>query len=1409
MVMPITRWVVVVLASLALKGSAWGQLESPVTVDDSPWAFQTLRMAEDMIVPNPGEASRLLQSVLDQAPLKLVPISADRPDQFVSARRRIHTLLQSHDSLLDRYRQMEGPVAEERLAKGDLEGAAQSMLLTLAGLRAQLELAQRDAEAGQFNLASTRLAEVANHPDLSDKRLRATYWTLRGITAIGLDRTADADVAVQSLQAGDDEASKSGLSLLQRMRGGFPTAREDANSLFDTTGVIESANDWHRIWSEASIGMLFDRRMRSIEDMMYTTPQDRERRRRDGELLTATGAVRGSMLYVNEGSVVRAMDRFSHRERWSAKVAPLTPDRESGSVGDLNLITLRGDALVVVMGFAFSEERSAGGLLARLDVETGDAIWRVNLAHLPGRADLSDLFPHGQPIITDNTVYVMARRVTAQMEALAYVVAIDLSTGNLRWARFISSASGRVSGSHRWYSTLTERDGDLYVSSSLGSVARLHGTNGEIAWLRRLPAPIRESREDLRPWEIGAAAVTNDSVLALSPDESRVFVFDRSTGADRASYSTGPSEVWGDVRYIFSAGETIFAVGADVCAFDADELSAPRWRLSTGLGSGVTSDRPNLGIRGRVHLATDTLLVPRSQDLVVVAADTGRVLQRIALAEPESPANPIAVGPQIIMVMSDRIESYMPFSEAESLLRARAEESPHDAERILALLHLGLQARNPKLCMDAAGLGQAAIDPGADESAAKDRADLFDALLDIHHSGLIAETSDGDRLHGLIGAMAATPEQRLIHLLTLGDWLMTRNRRAGAVETWQSILTTPALADAMLTEESITRPGAAIATERLAKAVHRMGVEIYATQSDFAARELSRMVDQHADPKRLCALAQMYPFSEAAIDAAALAVRSPSDGDERRATLGVMAQLIETQLDLPDRCARLLTLMQDHADSSGGLDLIQAMYRKVARVHPNLQVSAPGGMIPLAGSPAVQRPRWPRLGVAVNGAGRTLGGRLVSWRPDVVRPPDWFLTVDEKGLHRINTSLTPVWTTPIGHEEVEVLALNGTEAILVYNDSPVDPGVAAIDVESGVVRWQFDSSVRLLPPLAPIHRDSGRVDPLDEFVAVSRSEILPLVNSFAVLLIRRDGAGISLSRIDGHTLWQRSGLLDRVQQAAAMDLGMALAGTVLRADPETGDAEIVPTVMTLDPRTGSILRTTDASETIPGVDTTAARWLCTVEGRLIAYGADRAIEMIDVLNGSTRRFLSIAAESNNTVAAWPLGDQLLIIDALGNLHAMSAQSGEFKAQAFDPQIRGDYTSMRVRNVFSDDEGVVVHFDQKVAAFRPDGTLLGRDEFASEQRDYFEVIPVEDDRLVVANLLMQRQSPSVGGINRTTNPYLIFQLDRSQGCKIVGDDELYTPEAPPYQPMDGVQAVDGWLLVSAGDTITALPMPPGS
>lgn len=829
-------WGVIWLLSLGhvllpqLQTRAAAQAVSPVSIDDSPWAWELLQRARDQALANPTDAARQIDTVLSRHASQLVPWPAGPGDlatteRFRSARAAANELLLAHPAVLERWRASASVAARRLLDAGEVEEALRVGLLSKAGLEAALRLTQRDVESGRFFSALRRLDEVREHPD---RRLPA------GLVP-GSDASGDARLALHALileglacaGAGDSQGAASAMAALRRAGGPLAEAGADAVARLladgrprqgtttatpmDQTEALElpeasEAPAWQLLASLPLPNTVAGRAARE-----GVGPRDGVQRPTGGASATDRGSLLAAVptlvddtVLVNDGGTVHCFDRLGGRLRWTRDLVQSPARLEVVPPMDPSLVVPAGEVVVTLTGHGAASARAGGDRLVCLDARSGELRWQRSL-NAPGRAgEQEGFFPLGTPVVVDSTVCVIVRKVTGRLETMTYVVGISLEDGSTRWLRHHSSSAGVRLGGQRPITTLFQREGLLYASASTGAVACIEPVSGEFRWLRRFPVPIRDPLYEAEPWEIGGATPGEEFVVLVEPDQGAVSVLQREDGSTLDRRPIGRSEPWGQPRYLLevpadeSRGlpELIVAVGSDVAVFDARNLSSPQWRLSRSSTPGVDLRDGRLGVRGRVQVVGRRLLVPMQDRTLLVDADSG---EAHTLLESSPPGVALLAQGQLLLAAADRLLISMPFDAAKRILREQLAASPDDPNSGLSLLALAVRSGSLPLGLEAGEATLAALTAaGATRRAEEVREELVGLLLIAERRDLAASDAQGEALLELLNRAAATPQQRSLASLARADWLAGSGRRDEAIQIWQQLLDDEAPAGTLL-----------------------------------------------------------------------------------------------------------------------------------------------------------------------------------------------------------------------------------------------------------------------------------------------------------------------------------------------------------------------------------------------------------------------------------------------------------------------------------------------------------------------------------------------------------------------------------------------------------------------------------
>ncbi len=1347
-----------IVAAMRIATPAAAQESALATVGDSATAWQWVQQMEEQARENPAEAARLAQRLLDGYDRKLVPAGGDDRDLFTNVRDRVQRFLLSNPSVIERYRAFESAEADRTLSAGDLAGTAALRALTAAGLRATLTLAEREVRGGRFASAEARLSEIEGHPDLRGDE-SPPYWFLRATCARMLGREAAARDAAGRLANLDAPVWIEGLALTEGVR---PRAEAEPADPLTFSG-------WQQVWSDDIPGSPFARvflepaalnRPGNLADPTMPRPLlNRTRAGDDSPWMVMLPVVHGETVLVNNGLRLRALDRFSRRERWSRVLVDRGSfETDAGPAGDLLGVAV-GDGTVVAFGGAVQGfERSGGGIVAAFDAETGAERWKIALPGLGGE-EFGRLFPTGIPIVGDGQAVILARRVTPRLETVEYLLALDLADGSLRWSTFLCSSGGIRAINNRPSSTPVLADGSIFVVTGGGGVGRVDPADGRIEWFRRFLVPIRDLRQPTEPWEMGGPAIVGGSVFALSPDQSEIVQLDLRDGTTIASFPIGLAATWGSPRYLLTDGERVFAIGSDIRALDATEPDRLRWSFAdenAELVGGLPGSASRSGIRGRVALVGGHLLVPTLDRMLLVSASSGRVERSI---EVDQPGNPVldsrSDAPQLFVAGVAGISCLMPADAAERAMRSRIEARPDDPQSSLALLDLAVRGRRVDLALEAARLAAAATDRASDgEAGVASRDELLDLLL-VAADGCGPGSLDAGPIHDIAREVARTPEQRSRQTLAESAWLISRDRPLEAVAALRPLVEDPAFARVVLEPDAGRAvPASILAIER----IQSLPPAVLAGLDAAAGPPLP------GTPRDL----------ETRLAAAANAT----------APTGSMRILGEAWRSLPPS-------PQGDADARRVVEAI----RKLATAHGWSGVLAELDRTAASSRPAAGFVDSRPPATALDGPLATiveLPGRVPLRGPAEAngRPRDGFLLLEDRSISfRSGPDLALRWRRPVDDRNPVVLAWT-PEAFLLWEDSTERGERASLvrrDDGSTIAQTPAARDVFPAASLIDAGRPAGQIMPNDE--PYLPSDVIPLVSGDRLVVVRRSGdiAGYRLATIDRPD-WVVADRLDQIYAVELLDWGLLVAGEDRSADRPEG----IPTLLVLDPTSGTELSRTELPEGV--------RWArLGLFGEAVA-GTRTGIHAVDAFSGTPLWSLGGVA-GQETVEGLRLGDRLLVLDAGEGLSGVSFRDGQSDPAAFRIRETGSVGGSPV-SIASAEGGVIVHRESRIQLFSPSGLGLGEDAIADD-RNYTHAIPVEGGVLVL-NALGGRQVPLPDRTgSRTEFPYLLYLLETSSGLRLARDPvEIRVPG----QRIDRLLAIDGAMILSSGGSTVVLPIP---
>ena len=1336
-----------------------------VMVDESPTASQLAERMLDQRAANVGESARIAARLLAEFGDRLVPDPEAGEGSFRSVRRAVEAALASSPDLLSRYRELAEAEAEDLLAAGELERLHREALFTNAGLEATLRLAQLDVERGLGAQSLRRLERVARHPDLDGEALR------RAEAIEALARWVEGDADAIDLETP-------------------PPARIASDPLGEGTADDAPSPAWRSVWSIELPDSPFRRAFRELQQTGRLVPRTATRIAEDGNLLVAMPSADADTVYLNEGHVVRAIDRLSRRERWRV---PLEDGEVNnlGAVGDPTLVAVADGLAVTIAGHAIGTVRTGAGRIVALDAVDGSIRWRTRLADgaVEAIGEAMDLFPYGTPAVAGDSVLVLARRVTNRLESVDYLACLSLEDGSLRWLSRLGSSGGIRLGGMRPFSIPLVEGGRAIVSSSVGVVAAVEIADGEIAWLRRMPVPLRDTRLSVEPWEVQVPVAIGESIFAIAPDQASILKLDASTGREleRRGFEDGGV---GQPRYLLAGRDredrdVLIAVGSDVAALDPGDLAVRRWRFSEANDT-LLSDRPGLvnrvGIRGRAQVAGDRLLVPGRGDVLAIDLADGKAVERIEI---EEPANLLHHDGQLLLVSKDALRAIMPPERARARLAERRRVDPENPEWPLAAVELEFAAGDVEAALAAADEALVAVERSQD---AAERERLFTELLVID-AALPPADPRMSRSRSLLAATALSPSQRIREALTRGDWQAANGRLGEAMEAWQSILSDASLVREPMAFDGAEVRAAAAARERMRRLAAVAGPEVLAPAQALASIRLERARRDGASAEALLAIAREFPLSEAAVEARLEAAkRFEASGRGRDA---VVALLEGTREGGGDR-KMLLDAAVAASLRGGWIESAQAIVEQ-------------GGAWPPESAFEASDDRWgrfavreaaPRLGAAA-ATGRSFPGRLVPFADGVMPPRDRVLLAADGLLsmrEERDGELVERWVAPIDDPLPEVLAFG--DSMLLWQLADRDrPMPMRIDAASGRVEWVNPSVAELFRPLDPAapHPLEGQRPVPGGTEPWRAGEVLPFVVEGGLVLVRRDGEVACLDLEDGRTVrWSLKAPLDAVFQVDAGPLGVVLAG---RGLDESGAS--VPVAVWIDPE-GVVRRRW--SDSIDG----DARWIRLSPLGEVVWGTAEGVEVRSITAGdgaADGRWRSIGGWARNTWDAWLLGDRVLLRQGDDRLEARHLADGTAwrEPSAYEaPRRDGPLTVFG--GLWADRVGATALYGDRVVRFGPRGELAGIDA-VSEDRNYLLATEAEDE-LVVLSFRGAGPTTDAEGTPRTEFVYAVYRFGLSDGLRQRGPALEIRTLGPRF---DAIRAIDGWLLLSSPTSSVSVPL----
>ena len=531
----------------------------------------------------------------------------------------------------------------------------------------------------------------------------------------------------------------------------------------------------------------------------------------------------------------------------------------------------------------------------RLPEREGDAGPRMGMAF------------EGTPVASDRSVYVALTDAGTMTSAL--VACLDAETGDLRWSRYVGSATSNMDmmGTNMGLEVgnrLLSVDGStVYYQTNLGAIAALDAETGEIRWLITYSAkgaagpPIRR---DLNP-----AIIHNGLVIAAPDDTAEIFGIDAETG--HIVWTTNPlpeiTHVLGVCQgRLIATGTRVWSIdietgkvldywpqgGAGMDGYGRGLLAggAVYWPTRTQihiLDPSAPGLRPQhepieleqaFGTTGGNLAVGDGYLVVAQEDALVVFCQNRRLIDRFK---------------QLIVQEPDRADHYVRL--------ARMADAAGQDDLALESLESALAKARPDDLFDGEPLREVAA---TQQYRLRSRLGL--AALQAH------DASTAARQFEEAARLARTDRDALVAQLRLAEALEQADRPARAVEVLQNLITDERMARLRtLADPARTVRADLLIAERLEALLDRHGRSLYRPY-DIKARALLTRGLAASDPHLLDQISQSYPAAEVIPEVLAAQARIAEKSDRPELAARAYRQLLAQADDDPARAAALLGL---------------------------------------------------------------------------------------------------------------------------------------------------------------------------------------------------------------------------------------------------------------------------------------------------------------------------------------------------------------------------------------------------------------------------------------------------------------------------------------------------------------------
>lgn len=1389
------RWIGVIVLSGFTLGTcaAVSQPDNPVYADDSPLASDTLGRLDDLLsVESYAEAARALQRLLDDEGQRVLRAPED-DSLFLPVRELVHDRLLASASLLERYREAEGPRAQALLDAGDWRRVESARLLTAPGFEAAMRVAQEHLENARFHAALRTLAQLERHPDRTDQNARDAARLLgETVRYAGAERHRELarswarDAGLGDLNL-DPISPPDGAQL--RVRSALSP---DGDSSLDIESLTPSP-----LRSE-TLSPVDRRAIDAPEPLRDQTAAQRTRQRTYAWSMPASV---GDVLYVSDGVTVSAWDRFTLGVIWHRRIGPppgqgerdryvaATRQRVGQSLEDSASVTISGDVLLTTSGLARSGARQDGGEVFAMDRATGRVLWSADIARLDealqGSSVRGPLLVDGQTVVVTARKAVRARRLLSQ-----YFVGLDLRTGRHLWTRLVASAGSLP---FQTFGRLAEggvvHEGVVYRSDEIGVVAAVEATSGRPVWVRRFPPSALYSNTTRTAWNTSLPIIDAGSLIMLTPDRGEVVRMDAQTGDILARRS---SDELGSPNYLLRVGGSLAMVGEDRVSFvDIRRFESEGVRVSQRLDP--------VSMSGRCAVSGGLLLAPTHEGVLAIDPARPREARRIPA---DLTGNLLALPGQLVAIGEFEAHSYLVWDTASALLQERMRQAPSDPIPSATFAELAYHSgRHDQI---APALDQTIVAlrrPSAGTDTTRLRARLFNAVLEMVREddgargpGEVTSLSIRRALIDRLARIARTPEQRVAHLMARGRLHESVGEADEAALAYQGVLSDESLASSTWHGSALAVRAELEASRRIERVVLAHGVGAYRA-FDAEARIERDLLGDEENAQRYVLLARRYPVASVTPELWRRAASAYSDGGrphaaERalRSALGSAATLSNAGApidgaELGEITGRLMSTLAHRSRASEAQEILA-----VARgIDPGVAPTLDGAPIDLERLASSQIPTETDRPLPVIGTSITPQARPALLTGEPMRPESvasWPSGValmyshdrSEISLHRAAPDgLTRAWRRAA--PSAGTLVHGGPESALIAWQSDDAISYEMISLETGERLWQIPSVRAVLSSMGQ-HAAPGGARDLGEFLApvdgmVSPRSIIHAIGEQTLIVGDRAGRSAAFDLSTGRRLWQRRTRLARVND---LDVGSGIVA--IGGEGVDQDGSSAPTIVALDVRTGEVI------SPIEGVSS-QVRWVRIADSGDLIAGLRGAVVSMNVIEGRVNWMMSGLA-TEESLGAYLFGKVIVLIDADRALWMGDAEDGRLNALELD--TRGRVRAAGAIGAQAAGEHIAISGAGGVALFDREGAVVGVDAIETPGG----ALPASVTRDAI--VMVERRQVRGRHIDQ------LHLLDTGS-AKLISSHDL-----PLYDAPTGVTCIDGYVLVSVGGATMVIRAP---